>query len=170
VIFPLGATVLSVVLNGTVVHSYNAPYVRGGHVMAPLEPFVTSVAASIEYSGGMLVVRRADRFAQVPMQQPLHPEHFESVFVELAPLLRTLGARVSYDAARRALMVEAPSDPLATPTPFNPAVPSVAPRVVFTPSPVQTERPIVTGTPAARRTPLPLDVEPPPPLASPTPK
>jgi len=69
VIFPLAATPLSVVVNGKVVRSYNAPFVRAGHVMAPLDPFVTAVAASIEYSGGTLVVRRADRFAQVPMRR-----------------------------------------------------------------------------------------------------
>lgn len=123
--------------------------------MAPLEPFVTTVAASIEYSGGMLVVRRGDRFAQVAMQQP-YPARFASTYVEIAPLLRTLGIRVSYDAARRAVVVETPHAPLVTPTPYNPAVPWVAPNVVFTPTPVQTNRPAVSESPAPRRTPLPV--------------
>ena len=155
-IFPLAATPLSVVVNGKVVRSYNAPFVRAGHVMAPLDPFVTAVAASIEYSGGTLVVRRADRFAQVPMPLQPHPAHFQSTFVEIAPLLRTLGIRVDYDAARRAVIVQTPPVPLATPTPFNPAVPFVAPTIVFTPVPAPTPRPIVSGAPSPRRTPLPV--------------
>jgi hypothetical protein len=148
-----------VTLNGTVVRSYNAPYVRAGRVMAPLEPFVTSVAGSIEYIGGTLVIRRADRFAQIPMPQEPHPSRFQSIFVQIAPVLRTLGIRVSYDAARRALVVQTPSDAVATPTPFNPAVPFVAPRAVFTPTPAQTPRPTVIGTPLPRRTPLPFSTE-----------
>jgi hypothetical protein len=146
-------------LNGTVVHSYNAPYVRAGRVMAPLEPFVTSIAASIEYIGGTLVIRRADRFAQIPMRQEPHPSHFQSTFVQIAPVFRTLGIRVSYDAARRALVVQTPSAPIATPTPFNPAVPLIAPRAVFTPTPAQTPRPAVTGSPLPRRTPLPFSAD-----------
>lgn len=157
-IFPLAATTLSVVLDGTVIRSYNAPYVRDGHVMAPLEPFVTSVVASIEYSGGMLVVRRCDRFAQVPMPSAPRPEHFASTFVQIAPVLRTLGISVWYDAAHRSLFVHVPPVPLATPTPFNPTVPWVEPRIIFTPMPIPTARPTVTGIPTPRRTPVPLDV------------
>ncbi len=155
-IFPLAASALTVVLNGTVVRSYNQPFLQAGRVMAPLEPFVTCVAASIEYSGGELVVRRADRFAEVPIAGQPQPARFQSTFVPIAPVLRTLGARVTYDAKLRALIVEVPRLPLATPTPFNPAVPWVPPRAVFTPTPAQTSRPVVTGTPAPRRTPLPV--------------
>lgn len=153
---PLAASALSIMLNGTVIRSYEQPFLKDGRVMAPLEPFITSVAADIEYSGGMLVVRRADRFAQVPMEKQPHPAQFQSTFVPIAPVLRTLGARVSYDARLRALIVEVPRLPLVTPTPFNPAVPWVAPREVFTPTPPETPRPTVTGKPAPRRTPLPL--------------
>jgi hypothetical protein len=146
-------------LNGTVVRSYNPPYVRAGRVMAPLEPFVTSIAGSIEYIGGTLVIRRADRFAQIPMPQEPQPSHFQSTFVQIAPVLRTLGIRVSYDAAQRALIVETPPAAIATPTPFNPAVPLIAPRAVFTPTPAQTPRPMVTGSPLPRRTPLPFSTD-----------
>lgn len=154
-IFPLAAAALSIVVDGHVVRSYNAPYVMSGHVVAPLEPFVTGVAASIGYSGGMLVVMRGDRFAQIPFVTPPDPGHYQSTYVELAPLLRTLGARVWYDAREHRLFVETPRVALATPTPFNPAVPQPAPTEVFTPTPATTPRPIVTGTPSPRRTPLP---------------
>jgi hypothetical protein len=157
VIFPLAAAALSIVIDGNVVRSYNAPYVVSGHVVAPLEPFVTGIAASIGYSGGTLIVTRGDRFAQVPFAIPPDPGHYQSTYVEIAPLLRTLGARVWYDAHEHTLFVETPHLVLATPTPFNPAVPQPAPTAVFTPTPATTLRPIVTGTPSPRRTPLPAN-------------
>lgn len=144
----------SVTVNGIVVRSYNAPYVERGRVMAPIDPFVTGVAASIEYVGGTLIVRRGDLFAQLRMPQP-HPAHFQSTFVPIGPLLRTIGVSIEYDAANRRVAIVAPRIPLATPTPFNAAVPWVAPRVVFTPTPAQTPKPVVTGIPLPRRTPLP---------------
>lgn len=154
-IFPLAAAALSIVIDGSVVRSYNAPYVVDGHVVAPLDPFVTRVAASIGYSAGTLIVTRGDRFAQVPFAAPPDPGHYQSTYVEIAPLLRTLGARVWYDASGHRLFIETPRAVLATPTPFNPAVPQQAPTTVFTPTPATTPRPLVTGTPSPRRTPLP---------------
>lgn len=153
-IFPLAAA-LSIVVDGNVVRSYNAPYVVSGHVVAPLEPYVTGIAASIGYSGGTLIVTRGDRFAQVPFASPPDPAHYQSTYVEIAPLLRTLGATVWYDPREHRLFVETPRSVLATPTPFNPAVPQPAPTAVFTPIPATTPRPAVTGTPSPRRTPLP---------------
>jgi hypothetical protein len=158
VIFPLAAAALSIVIDGNVVRSYNAPYVVSGHVVAPLEPFVTGIAASIGYSGGTLIVTRGDRFAQVPFAIAPDPGHYQSTYVEIAPLLRTLGARVWYDGREHRLFVETPRLVLATPTPFNPAVPRPAPTDVFTPTPATTPRPIVTGTPSPRRTPLPASL------------
>ena len=159
-IFPLAA--LSIVVNGSVMRSYNAPYIERGRVMAPLEPFVTAVAASVEYTGGVLIVRRADRFAQVQVRSAAHPCAYQSTYVPIASVLRTLGARVTYDAAARRLLVDLPPAALATPTPFNPAVPRVAPSAVFTPSPAPTPRPVVTGKPVPRRTPIPADFKPSP--------
>lgn len=156
-IFPLAAA-LSIVIDGSVVHSYNAPYVVSGHVVAPLDPFVTGIAASIGYSGGTLVVMRGDRFAQVPFASAPDPAHYESTYVEIAPILRTLGARVWYEPREHRLFVETPRVGFATPTPFNPAVPQPAPTAVFTPIPMATPRPVVTGTPSPRRTPLPAVV------------
>ena len=161
-IFPLAAAVLSIVIDGNAVRSYNAPYLRAGHVIAPIDPFVTGVAASIGYSAGSLIVTRGDRFAQVPFADPPDPQHYQSTYVELAPLLRTLGARVWYDAAQRTLYVRTPRKELATPTPFNPAGPRAFPTDVFTPSPATTPRPVVTGTPSPRRTPLPAPAPSPP--------
>lgn len=155
VIFPLAAAALSIVVNGAVVRSYNAPFLRRGHVIAPIDPFVTSVAAGIGYSAGELIVMRGDRFAQVPFAFAPQPAQYQNTYVEIAPLLRTLGLSVRYDPASRRLFIEAPSPVLATPTPFNPAVPQPAPTSVFTPVPATTPRPVVSGMPSPRRTPLP---------------
>lgn len=154
-IFPLAAASLTVVLDGTPLRSYNKPYVDRGRVMAPLDPYVTAIARSIEYDGKALVIRLGDVFAQVPMDAAPAPARYQTTYVALAPIARTLGARVQFDVRTQTLYVETPRVALATPTPFNPAVPQIAPSPVFTPMPVETARPIVTGTPLPRRTPLP---------------
>lgn len=158
-IFPLAA-ILTVVLDGTPVHSYNAPYLQRGRVMTPIDPYVTAIARSVGYDGKALIVRLGDVFAQVPMNSAPPPDRYERTYVELAPIARTLGARVRFDARSRTLYVETPRVALATPTPFNPAVPQTAPRDVFTPTPQQTPRPVVSGTPLPRRTPLPAQSPP----------
>jgi hypothetical protein len=76
--------------------------------------------------------------------------------VELAPIARTLGARLQFDRQTQTLYVQTPRFVVATPTPFNPAVPQTPPREVFTPVPQQTPRPVVSGTPLPRRTPIPV--------------
>ena len=120
--------------------------------MAPIDPYVIDVAASIEYDDGTILVRRGDLFAQAPAR----------AFVEIGPLLRTLGITVSYDARVRRLVIETPRVVLATPTPFNPAVPQATPTVLFTPTPPTTPRPVVTGKPSPRRTPLQVEATPTP--------
>ncbi|HEX5275779.1 MAG TPA: hypothetical protein VFW34_10935 [Candidatus Rubrimentiphilum sp.] len=155
-IFPLIAPALVVVLNGTIVHSYAPVYVVRGHVVAPLEPYVTAVAASIGYSGSVLIVTRGDRFAQLPVAANIVPAQWPQTYVEIAPLMRSLGVRVAYDAQQRRLEIDTGGSVVVTPTPFNPAVPAAPPSKVFTPSPIATPRPQVSGKPAPRRTPLPV--------------
>ncbi len=148
---------LVVLLNGAIVHSYSPVYMRGGHVMAPLEPYVTAVAASIGYSGSQLVVTRGDRFAQLWVESRTLPGQWAQTYVEIAPLLRSLGVRVAYDVRARRLEIDTAEPIVAPPTPFNPAVPLASPAAVFTPAPVTTARPKVIGKPAPRRTPLPVE-------------
>jgi hypothetical protein len=164
VIFPLAAPVVSVLLNGRPVRSYRAPYLRAGRVIAPLEPFVTSVAASIEYSGATIVVRRGDRFSQIPVARQPQPNSLQSTYVAIAPLLRPLGVTLRYDAQARVLFIDVLPAQLATPTPFNPAVPFAPVQSVFTPTPAPTPRPIFTGNPSPRRTPLPYTAPTPRPI------
>ncbi|HEV3153274.1 MAG TPA: hypothetical protein VGZ02_05685 [Candidatus Baltobacteraceae bacterium] len=137
---------LTIAIDGRVVRSYRKPYVVLGRVMAPVDPFVLDVVGSVEYSGGLMLVRRGDRFAQLPAA-PLVP---------IGPLLRTLGVAVTYDARSHRVSITTPRMLLAVPTPFNPAVPLPSPAAVFTPMPAPTPRPTVSGSPAPRRTPLPF--------------
>jgi hypothetical protein len=155
-IFPLLAPALVVVLNGAIVHSYSPAYVRNGHVMAPLEPYVTAVAARISSNGSRLVVTRGDRFAQLSLAGQTPPGQWNQTYVEIGPLLRSLGVSVAYDVHRRRVEIDTTQTMLVTPTPFNPAVPLTSPSAVFTPPAFATPRPQVSGKPAPRRTPLPL--------------
>ena len=145
-----------VLLNGSVVHSYSPVFVRRGRIVAPVEPYVTAIAATIAASGSQLIVTRGDRFAQLPLESAPVPAQWARTYVEIGPLLRDLGVRMSYDARAHRLEIDTRPGIVTTPTPFNPAVPQPSPAAVFTPVPVPTPRPIVTGKPAPRRTPSPL--------------
>ena len=155
-IFPLLTPALVVVLNGAVVHSYSPAYVRNGHILAPLEPYVTAVAARIGYNASGLVITRGGRFATLRFGGQTPPGQWNQTYVEIAPLLRSLGVSVAYDAQRRRLEIDTLQTMLVTPTPFRPVVPIAAPAAIFTPAALATPRPQVSGKPAPRRTPLPL--------------
>jgi hypothetical protein len=78
-------------------------------------------------------------------------------YVTAGVVLRGLGVAARYDPAGHRLLVTTPLPaPVASPTPFNPAVPSVVPSAVFTPPEPATPRPIWTGSPLPRRTALPV--------------
>jgi hypothetical protein len=80
-----------------------------------------------------------------------------TIYVRLGTVVRDLGGSASFDAVRQVVTIEMPGPtPVATATPFNPANPSVAPTMVFTPQPVTTPRPSATGIPQPRRTPVPV--------------
>ncbi|MBV8117195.1 MAG: hypothetical protein JOZ01_04415 [Candidatus Eremiobacteraeota bacterium] len=152
-IFPLEITV-SVLINGAVVRAYNPPLLERGHVVAPIDPFVTSLAERIACTAHTVTAWRGDRFVEVAVRHAV-PAQFSRVYVPLAPIAAALGASAQYDAATRRLEIRIARAAVATPTPFNPAVPRVNPTQVFTAPPIATPRPIVRGTPLPRRTPLP---------------
>ncbi len=152
-IFPLAVTMVSIAINGTRVQSYRAAYLARGRVMAPIEPYLTMVAASVERRGTNVLARRGDRFSQCQERNG---------YVPLGLLLRSLGVQLLYDPATRVLSIRTPRTPLETATPFNPAVPRVPPVSIFTPPPQSTPRPVVSGKPVPRRTPLPVELTPAP--------
>jgi hypothetical protein len=146
---------VTVVLDGRPVWAYNGAYLSSGHVFGPLRPYVTSVADEASYEDGILVIRRCGHVAYVRMQ-PRAPDALSQGDVQLAPVLRALGAQVRYDPQTRTLSVRLPPVVTASPTPFAGEVPAPAP--VFTPTPVPMPRPVWTGVPLPRRTPLPVSV------------
>ncbi|MEO6913857.1 MAG: hypothetical protein ABI182_07550, partial [Candidatus Baltobacteraceae bacterium] len=155
--FPLAAAALTLILDGSVVRSYNPPYLSRGHVVAPVMPLLTRVATKIEYVHGMLLFWRKGRFAQIRIVRP-EPNQLQSTYVEIAPLLRALGETVSFDRVHQTLNVRTPVDPtVQSPSPFNPSVPQAAPTALFTAGPIETPRPIFSGPPRPRRTPVPLE-------------
>jgi len=149
------AAVVTVEVNGCPIRAYHRPYAAGGHVFAPLRPFVTRVADRMWYEGDTLVIAREGHEVRIRLR-PRTPDALDRTYVPLAAVLRDLGVTVSYESRR--FQIHLARTVLATPSPFNAALPSVAPRAVFTPVPAQTPRPIWTGSALPRRTPLPVTV------------
>ena len=135
--------------------SYEQAFETGGRTYAPLRPFVTRAADRIWYEGPTLVIARGTHVVRVALT-PRTPDALDNAYVPLAPILRALGARVTYRA--RCVDVFFAARPVGSPSPYDGYAPSAAPSVVFTPAPIPTPRPVWSGTPLPRRTPLPIVV------------
>lgn len=152
-LFPPGAPV-SIIVDGRPVAAYVRAYVVAGRVYAPVSPLLTRLADRVWFVGNSLLIERGSVRVRVRIA-PVVPASLNATYVAIAPVLRAIGASVRYESAGRRLIVQVPQRAiLASPTPFNPSVPSVAPSAVFTPAPAQTPRPVWTGSPLPRRTPL----------------
>lgn len=148
------ATPVTIVVNGHPLASYVRPYVADGRVFAPVDPVLTGLADRLWYDGNVLVIERGARRIGVRLAAAYIGE-LDTDYVAVGPALRTLGAVVSWEERTHELRVRvAPQAGVATPTPFDAALPSVPPNEVFTPAPPQTPRPLWTGSPLPRRTPL----------------
>jgi hypothetical protein len=102
-----------------------------------------------------MIVSRGDRRLRIALTRR-EPSQLAHTYVALGPVLRGLGARVEFDRARRLIVVRSPRPVgIRSPAPFDPQAPQVAPTTVFTPEPVPTPRPVWTGSPRPRRTPIP---------------
>jgi hypothetical protein len=145
---------VTVFVDGRPLAAYAGAYLRNGRVYAPIDPLVLQVADRVWFEPGALIVERGQRRIRIPLHAGFTEEPAIG-YLAIGPLLRALGDRVAYDGAHRRLEVESPPQrrPAATPTPFVPTV--QASRAVFTPDPVPTARPVWSGPPLPRRTPLP---------------
>ena len=153
-IFPPAAIAVAILINGTLLQSYNSAYLRAGRVEAPIAPYLTHVADHIGYAGGVMTLTRGK--AQARIRTGIHdPKSLQALYVPIAAVLRGLGARVTFDAGRRVLEIQTRADAVVqTMPPYEPGRQSVPPTRVFTPEPVPTPRPLYTGSPRPRRTPI----------------
>ncbi len=154
-IFPVGLAVL-VLLDGQAIPSYSGAFEAGGRILGPPVPFVSAVAQRGWREGDFAVFERDGRRTRIRLSRS-GAQALQLQAVPLAEPLRALGERVRYDARSRTLFVTTPGDgkaPLARA--FSPQSQTVAPRGVFTPEPIATPRPVWSGSPFPRRTPLPF--------------
>ncbi|HEY9085731.1 MAG TPA: hypothetical protein VIN40_07335 [Candidatus Tyrphobacter sp.] len=154
-ILPLAAAV-TVLLDGRPVPAYARAFASAGRTYAPLAPYVTRIADRLWYEGNTVVIERGARRVRLRLAS-VAPDALDREYVAIAPVLRGLGASVGYDARARTVdVVSAPGHEIATPAPFDPNAPQVAPRVIFTPVPIPTPRAVWHGPAIPRRTPLPF--------------
>ena len=154
-LFPPPASV-TVIVDGRPLAAYQRAYLTEGRVFVPVAPLLMRLADRLWIEGTTLIVEREGRRVRVLLASRFFGE-LSDAYVPAGPVLRSLGASVRYDPHGRRLIVTVPMrGALASPTPFNPAVPSAAPSAVFTPPAPSTPRPIWTGSPLPRRTALPF--------------
>jgi len=150
---------VTVLVDGRPLAAYAGAYLARGRVFVPVSPVLTQLADRLWFDGDTLVVERDARRVRVRLNAT---DDLNAAFVPAAPVLRALGVGVTYDSASHRLTLSIPrGGTVASPTPFNSGIPSVAPSTVFTPVPPATPRPVWTGSPLPRRTALPV----PPPRA-----
>lgn len=154
-LFPPGVPV-AVVVDGRPLIAYQRATLLAGRIYVPVAPLLTRLADSVSMRNGALVLQRGSRRVLIAAH-PAMPSDFDGVYVPAATILRALGVSVRYEPkTRRLTIATTPGTIVETPTPFNPAVPTVAPATVFTPLPLPTPRPVWTGSPLPRRTALPI--------------
>jgi hypothetical protein len=161
------SSVVTIVVNGTLIPSSAPARIIGGRVVAPLAPIVVRLAARTVYAPGSatVLIERGGLRIVVPV---LFVED-DIPYVELGPVVRRIGGSATFDSPTKTLAIVLPSpDLIATPAPYNPAQPAVSPSAVFTPAPPPpTSRPIETGIPRPRRTAIPVTPSQPRPPTSP---
>jgi hypothetical protein len=139
-------------VDGRPLPTYFRAYVADGRVFAPLEPVLLRLADRAWVEGSTLIVERDGRSIRVLLPGG---DRTETAYIAVGPLVRSLGDNIAYDARRRRLEVWTQALTVSEPTPFDGSVPTVPPRLIFTPQPVPTPRPVWSGPPVPRRTPLP---------------
>jgi len=151
-VFPPVAAVV-VLLDGRPIAAYNQAFERAGRVYVPVRPYVTALADRTWYVGDSLAIARDGRTVFIRMR-PSAPDALDRAYVPLAAVARELGANVEFRSGEIDIRTAPPAAVLApTPIPSNALA---APRVVFTPVPEPTLRPVWTGPALPRRTPLPF--------------
>jgi hypothetical protein len=157
----MNATFVTIVVNGALVIGSTPAVLRGGVVMAPLDPYVRTLATAISpASDPHIVVQRARRSLRLRLGSreiesgsalelvPIAPFLRDgTLYVPLAVVARALGGTVAYDGRGHTLAIAFPETPLAT-------LPTGLP--TFAPTPTPAPVPTISGIPKPRRTPIPV--------------
>jgi hypothetical protein len=162
---------VTIVVNGTIATSSAPALIRAGRVVAPLTPIVVRLVARAAYEPATATVRIERGGTRIVV--PVAFVKDDTPYVELGPVIQGIGGSAVFDSPTKTLtVVLGPAQTIATPPPFDPALPRVTPTTVFTPSPPPaTPRSTESGIPHPRRTAIPaLPSQPvvPPPEAAPT--
>ncbi len=165
----LAELAVTIVLDGRTLEGSRSATLRGGVVVAPLDPYVRRIADEIttDDGEGRIVISRDDarivvaigspllQCGPVVQRLPIAPFVREGEpNIPLAAAARALGAVVTYDAKTRTAYVVFAHRPLATMTPFAGYVPPTDPTTFppnATPAPPAPEP---SGIPRPRRTPI----------------
>lgn len=142
-------------VDGRPFRSYGRAYVQGGRVFIPLAQVILRLADRAWFEDDVVVLQHNERLVRIRIARS-NVDALNTMFVPAGPVLRALGDDVSYDAGDAELEIRTRLRLVALPTPYvQPATP-IAPSAVFTPSPPTTPRPMWSGSPSPRRTPLPV--------------
>lgn len=154
------AQVVTVLLGGVPIPTSRPAWLDArGFVFTPLDPIVVRLAQVVEIDReeGHVTLRRDDKSVVVRFGPDAIAEPDGTIYVRLGPVVRGLGGTATFDAVRKVVTIEMPqAQAVSTPTPFQPANPTVAPTTIFTPQPTVTPRPTPSGAPQPRRTPVPV--------------
>jgi len=168
----IGAVLVTILIDGSLVDGSRPARLCGNVVMAPLAPYLHEVADRIEIdpATGRIVVARASRSISLVLGTrvlrsdsgaetlPIAPYlRAGEPFIPLAAVVRALGVSVTFDAASKTLSIATVPLPLASLVPDVAYTPPAKPLETFTPNPTPAPKVVVTGVPKPRRTPIVLE-------------
>ncbi len=157
------------IFDGQLIAASQSAYIQAGTIMAPLDPFILRVATSVESDGQRRITIQRGAHAVTLVQGepiarvdgtlkplPIAPYVRDGrLIIPLAAIARSLDVRVRYEpAVHAAYLFSERAGPLATMTPFVAPPVLALPVPTFTADPIVTPRPVFTGIPRARRTPI----------------
>ncbi len=147
---------MTILIDGSPVVTSHPAQIVAGRIMAPLVPVVTQIADAISLRDGRtLVIERGRR--QVALRISAAPPcPVCDVYVPLAPLVRTLGGTLRYDARAGCVALSFGPRALRTPEPYDMlALPHPAATTLAWPSPPKpAAKDVAAGVPQPRRTPV----------------
>ena len=165
----IGALVVTVLVDGAPVPASAPAILSRGVVTCPVDPFARAFARRISFDAakGRITFERDGKVVSVVLGSrvaetgrgsealPVAPYlRAGLVIIPLAATARALGAGVRFDGRSKVVDIQLPpAEPIATMTPYLPG-PRPTPLETFTPNPVSTPRPAVSGIPRPRRTPI----------------